>query len=209
MISQSSNNRPSGSSAKSCDAGIPIVGRTSSTGVYEILKVNPDGSISTGATPVSDTIAPYTPNPSAVGTPGGVIAAGTLIVNTTVIGTAIDAGLYRINPYFAYAGAAGGSVNIMLIKQGSTIETYVNTRGVYVDTYNPTISDISDGIAAYWHGNAIQDFGISLFTAYNRSNAQNYYLESGTYNMVIWVNSGITQSAPTQYVGFLEFSKIG
>lgn len=208
MIAQSSNNRPSGSSAKSCDAGIPIVGRTSSTGVYEILKVNADGSIATGGSPVSDTIVPYAPTPTATATPGGAIGTGVLLANINAVTTTIDAGNYRINPLIIYDGITGGSINFMLIKQLSAISTYAGTRAPFIDSFSPSMNDLVTGVSGFWHGSTIQQLAGTTQTAYNRSNAQTFYLESGIYDLIVYVDGGITQNAGFQFVGFWEFTKL-
>lgn len=209
MIGQNSNNRASGITAKDCDAGIPISGRTSGTGTYQILKVNADGSLPGGETPLPDATTSYMAQAQPIAVPPGAFAATTFLDVTQITAVVIDAGLYRINPFYMFPGAPGGSINLALARGGSTLLNYANTLTPYVDPFIPTTNDFFNGLAGFWHNNAVQVVGGSANTPYNRSNALNVYLDTGSYAMIAWVDTGITSIGGTGYCGVIEFTKIG
>jgi len=208
-IQQVSNNRPSGSTAKSCDAGIPIAGRTSSTGVYEILKLNADGSLSTGGSP--STVVPYTLQPTAFPlNPVGAFGVGVITHYAQITTSSINAGMYTINPsYIVETLTVGGAVNIALIKQGSTIDAYTGTRNVGTDDFNPAAIDLTTGFVALWHNLPLERLSTNFAATANlNATAKSMYLSSGTYALLVFVYTTFTTTAPTTYVGFTEFSQI-
>lgn len=209
-IQQVSNNRPSGSTAKACDAGIPIVGRTSSTGVYEILKVNADGSLSTGGQPI--TTVPYATTPTAYAlAPVGAKGVGVIVYYDTISVTALTAGLYAINPFYLVDTlTANGNVNFILIKRGSTLDAYTSGRNVGVDAFQPVISDFTTGYSCFWHSNPLQILSSvgAQSTGMLNATRKEVYLEAGVYALCIEVETTFTTASPTTYIGFSEFTKI-
>ncbi len=96
---QNSNLRPDGSTAIQCDAGTPIMGRTSTTGTYQILKVNADGSIAGLPSPIADASVYYSLTPNITPSPIGAMAGGTAILYADIINmTAMN----RIKPTSYY-----------------------------------------------------------------------------------------------------------
>lgn len=208
MIGSNSNNRPSGSTAKSCDAGLPISGRTSSTGEYQILKVGADGGIITGA-PVPDASIPYAPTPRQFLNPiGGALPVDRIVFNQQIISTTIASGVYRINPFYIYEGTAGGSVNFLLIKETTTLNTYAITRNPFVDNWAATVNNYQDGFAGIWHNVAVEEIANNIFLSYNRNNPAEIYLEAGTYRLVVYVHTSISTVNASTFTGFYEFTQI-
>lgn len=209
MITQKSNNRPSGSSAKSCDAGIPIVGRTSSTGVYEILKVNADGSLPLAANGTFVSGVPTPSTPTATANPlTSVKPAGLVLAYNAVNVAPITAGLYEINPFFICNASVAGSVNFMLIKSGTPLDVYATGRAPFTDSFTPGITDFQTGYAAFWHNVTNQALGGNNVLAYNRDNKQSVYLEAGIYWLLIYVHTDITMNAGANYFGFYTFNQL-
>ena len=208
MIGTISNNRPSGSTTKECDAGTPISGRTASNGVYQILKVGADGGLLSGA-PLPDASTPYATNPFPFNNPiGGALGVDLIVFNQIVSGT-INAGLYRINPFYIYEGTGGGSVNFLLIKENTQLGNYAITRNAFVDNWAATVSDYTGGYAGNWHNVANQEIANNILISYNRSNPLDVYLESGVYRVVVFVHTLITTLAGQTSTGFYEFTQIG
>lgn len=208
-IQQVSNNRPSGSTAKSCDAGIPIAGRTSSTGVYEILKLNADGGLSIGGSP--STVVPYTVQPTAYPlAPVGAFGVGVMTYYDTINTSTLDAGLYTINPsYIVESGTTTGAVNIALIKKGSLMDTYALTRTIGTDGFSPLITDFATGFVALWHNLPLETISSTIkATANLNATAKTVYLTSGNYALLVFVHTTFTTTASTTYVGFTEFTQI-
>lgn len=208
MIGQNSNNKATGYTAKECDAGIPISGRTGDTGTYEIIKTLPDGTIIVQQ-PLADTIIPYAIDALNVGTPGGVLGAGIIVAAQQITSTAINAGLYKITPYYVMDGNAGGAVNIVLFKKGTTIATYAATRTPFTDTFAPSITDMDTGFAYFWHNITMQSIGGTIRTSYNLSLTAETFLEAGEYVLLVYVHTAITQNATSQYIGVQQFTQIG
>lgn len=208
-IQQNSNNRPSGSTAKACDAGIPIMGRTASTGVYEIIKVNTDGSLPVAAngTNLAGVSTPQTPttgaNPST-----GAKAAGTVLAYNFIGASVITAGLYKINPFIIFSGNVLGAVNFTLIKQGSTLDAYAAGRTPFADTYLPTIADFQSGYSFFWHNIVNQAMGGGNNVSYNVNSEKTVYLETGNYYLLITVETSITMNAGAIYSGFYTFTQL-
>lgn len=202
------NNRPSGSGAKTCDRGLPVSGRTAATGEYQILKVGNDGGIITGS-PVADTGIAYAPNPMQFLNPiGGALPVDRIVFNQTIVNVTIAAGVYRINPFHIYEGTAGGSLNFLLVKELSTLNTYAATRNAYVDNFTPTVNDYNDGFSGIWHNVASEEISNNIFVAYNRNNPLELYLESGTYRLVVFVHTGISTVIGSTFTGFYQFTQI-
>lgn len=208
-ITQVSNNRPAGSTAKSCDAGIPIVGRTSATGVYEILKVNSDGSLPLAAngTYVTGVPTPQTPN-STANPVTGVKPVDLVLAYNAIVGSPVTAGLYKINPFFICEATVLGSVNMFLVKQGTPLDLYTLSRNPFVDGFAPLITDLAGGYTAAWHNVANQSIGGNIALSYNRSNELDVYLEAGIYWLLVTVHTNITMTAGANYQGFYTFNQL-
>ena len=210
-IQQVSNNRPSGSTALSCDAGIPIVGRTSSTGTYQILKVNADGSLAIGG--AASALVPYSLTPTAY--PLAPVAAkgvGIIVYYDQVTSAALTAGLYTINPtYQVDTLTVGGAVNFMLIKAGTPLDAYTSTRNVGVDGFTPAATDFQSGCGLFWHNNPLQIISSTNIQGTSNLNttAKNVYLEAGIYKLLVYVHTAFTNASSTSYIGFTEFTQIG
>jgi hypothetical protein len=208
-ITQVSNNRPAGSTAKSCDAGIPIVGRTSSTGVYEILKVNSDGSLPLAANGTFITGVPTPQTPNSTANPITGVKAVDLVLGYQAINTSpVTAGIYKINPFFICSATALGAVNFMLIKGGTPLDVYTVSRNPFVDGFAPSINDFNLGYTAFWHNVVNQNMGGNNALAYNRSNELEVYLEAGIYWLLITVHTNITMNAGANYSGFYTFNQL-
>jgi hypothetical protein len=208
-INQVSNNRPSGSTAKACDAGIPIVGRTSSTGVYEILKVNADGSLPLAANGTFVSGVPTSDSPTAGANPTtGVKAVDLVLAYNLVTPTPLTAGLYKINPFFICSATVLGAVDIMLIKQGSPLDAYTSTRAPFADGFAPSIGDFADGFAVFFNSVTNVNMGGNNALAYNRSNETTVYLEAGSYYLLVKVHTAITMTAGAIYSGFYNFTQL-
>jgi hypothetical protein len=208
-INQVSNNRPSGSTAKACDAGIPIVGRTSSTGVYEILKVNADGSLPLAANGTFITGVPTSDTPNSGGNPTtGIKAVDLVLAYDLVTPIPLTAGLYKINPFFICSATVLGAVDIMLIKDGSPLDAYTTGRAPFIDGFSPTITDFADGFAVFFNNVANVNMGGNNALSYNRSNETTVYLEAGSYKLLVKVHTAITMTAGAIYSGFYNFSKL-
>jgi len=213
MISQDSNNRPSGSPAILCDAGIPIVGRTSPTGVYEILKVNADGSLVGFPASAPDSSVAYIDSPVATTLSTGTYAAGSLLAADLVVSTAIAEGLYRITPFIKLAtSSTNPTINFLFIRVGSLADTYLSTIVAGNDDYDPAITQI-EGIEAFF--SAVVIAKITVVTGNNQAMSvntvsQDIFLPAGTYKLAVVQNSaaGITISAPQIATGLQQMLKL-
>jgi len=205
MINELSNNKPSGFQSYECDAGVPISGRTNTTGSYQILKVNSDGSIN-NATP--DTQALYTGyNTTSIAT------IGVSPVNLTFVGKSNpiniqNSGQYQVNPTFIYTGGAGGGISFILYQDGSVLNAYINSLTPFTDTFQATATDIASGLYGYWHNTVVQAFSVSLRTSFNRDNTNSLYLTAGTYYIAIITDGATVFNAGVGLIGFYEFLKI-
>jgi hypothetical protein len=199
------NLKQSGSTARQCDPGLPITGRSADTGQYNIARINSDGSLGTvGAAGGIDLITP-----SAMGTPIGLIAANTVVNFTAAIvsGAALLEGMYRVNPTAIWQGTGGGSLNFILYKTGTAFDTYASSVGSG-NIFTPSLTDLQAGVAGYWHAVAGQAIGAQAFIAYNRSNALDLYLEAGNYNLLVVTDTAITTTLSPMLVGFLSFARL-
>lgn len=210
MISQISNNKPSGYQSIDCDAGIPISGRTASNGSYQILKLSDTGSLlvqsGVGASSVQYQIE------SNVGTPTGAIGgkvAGIFLGNFNVITTAISSGWYTISPSFIAEASSGGAVTLILIKIGSTLDTYAGTLAGGTDAFTPSLADISaGGIACLWHTLPLTNRLSTSIMSATGGNAntleKTVYLEAGSYNLAVVVDTAITTAGTGQIFASLQ-----
>lgn len=210
MISQISNNKPSGYQSIDCDAGIPISGRTASNGSYQILKLSDTGSLlvqsGIGASGVQYQIE------SNIGTPTGAIGgkvAGIFLGDFNVITSAVSSGWYTISPSFIAEAVSGGAVTLLLLKIGSTLETYAGTLAGGTDAFSPSLADISGGgIACIWHTLPLTNRLSGTIMSATGGNAntleKTVYLEAGAYNLVVVVDTAITTAGSGQIFASLQ-----
>lgn len=206
------NTKPSGTVAKDCDAGTPIMGRTANNGTYEILKVNSDGSL-----PITPTYNPintfgaayFGKNPQNINVPLPAPPANTYLgrFNVPLAGFNLG-GLYEINPVFifSYVGALTGGVNFVLFEQGSNMDNYINllTPG---NTFAPSIADLP-GVYQYWHNTAAQNFGAGLGITFNRNNTLKTFLPNANYEIAIITEGALSIQAGLQKAGFYELTQL-
>ena len=208
MIGQNSNNKATGYTAKECDAGIPISGRTSDTGTYEILKVNADGSIATQSA-MPPAIGYLGTNAVAIVLPAFAPPANTYLGSVQLNGgNLIAAGLYRINPTFTWSGAAGGGVSFILANNSQIMGGYIASLPP-LNAFAPTIGDLQNGFYGYWHNTATQILGGNMMITYNRSQSLDVYLDAGFYTMALVTDGAFVSNGPGGFFGFYEFTKLG
>lgn len=208
MITQNSNNKPSGYNGKQCDSGTPISGRDSVYD-YHIIKVNTDGSLVTGVSALDGTGHYLMNNAQPVAIVGGAPPTGTYLGSIDVIFATVEKGVYTINPTFIYDGGAGGGISFILYKQGTNIDAYISTLPPF-NLFLPSIANLTTGVSGYWHNTASQQLGGgTIFTSYNRNNTLTCYLDAGQYKMAIITDGATNFNAGIGLAGFYEFSKIG
>jgi len=205
MITQNSNNKPSGVTGKTCDSGTPVSGKTDNN-EYQIIRVNTDGSIVTGGSYLAGV------NPYILTNPAGIVVAPAVIPPLVFLGQVLsinvtDTGVYRVNPVYIFQGLTNGAVNFVLYKTATTLSTYVATL-VAGNLFSPTLADLTDGLAGHWHNTTCQVLGGTTQISYNRNNTAELYLEAGIYNLVVYTEVNTTITAPTTLGGFYEFTKI-
>lgn len=205
MIGQNSNNKATGYTAKECDAGIPISGRTGQTGSYEIIKTLADGTLAGFPTYIpSLAYQGFSINTFAI--PGGTPPSNTFLGKSGAF-TLLNDGQYSVNPVFIYPGAAGGGISFVLYKSITNLGTYMATL-VPFNAFNPTSTDMNDGLYGYWHNTTSQSIGNTLMYAYNRSNTLSTFLTTGQYYLAA-ITDGATNFSPgVGLIGFNEFVKI-
>lgn len=205
MITQLSNNKPSGTlEAGICDPGTPISGRTNA-GRYQILRVNVDGSINI-ATPQNSSI--YTGfNATTLVTPPGAPPVNTFLGITNQTIQISSDGVYRINPTYIYPGNPGGGINFVLYKDFTNLGNYINTLPPF-NLFSPAVTDINQGLYGFWHNTVSQNLGAGLMTTYNRDNTQDLYLTTGQYNIALYTEAGVILTGGVSFIGLYEFTKV-
>jgi hypothetical protein len=209
MIAQSSNNKPSGFRSKSCDAGIPIMGRTSDTGVYDILKINSDGSLMT-ATNIPISGIPNNDVTTAVNNPTTSIkTTGLIVFNRQITIDPLTKGVYKIDPFFISMASTLGSFNFMLYKNGSSLALSCTGLIPFLDSVSFTSTDLMDGFGGFWHNIPQQLMNPSNTTiTYSNNSNKEIGLADGQYSLIIWVHTATTMITADCQIGFNEFSKI-
>ena len=207
MITQNSNNKPTGFTGKTCDAGTPVSGKTSGD-VYTILQTNPAGALISAVGLI--TSAPFVlTNPQTIIQTGGALATGTFIGAISV--GSIAEGMYRVNPAFFYETAvAGGGITFVLYSTTGAMGAYI--AGLANNTpFAPATGQVQGGLAGIWHNTASQQLGAgSIYFAYNRNNALDIYLSATTYGLAIVTDGAVNiNGGSSSTAGFTEFSKIG
>lgn len=213
MISQDSNNRPSGSPAILCDAGIPIMGRTSSTGVYEILKVNADGSLAGFPANAPDSSVAYIDSAITTTIATGTYAAGNLLASDLVVSTNISEGLYRITPFIkCVTSSVNPTITFLFIRVGSLADTYLSSLIVATDDYDPTITQI-EGVEAFFHSITLKTITtvVGNFVSMSISTTpQDIFLPAGTYKLATLQHSaaGINITQPQITTGLQQMCRL-
>lgn len=207
MISQDSNNRPSGSPAILCDAGIPIVGRTSTTGVYEILKVNADGSLAGLPVNVSNADVSYIDNPVSYPLNPALHTSGQLVGYSYIVLPAIVEGLYRITPFYQVDCPFGAAINFFIIKTGSAADAYASSLAIGTDAYNPTVAQL-DGVYGFYYNAIVQPVGSGTVSMTVNVSSQDIFLTAGTYQLACVAEAAFTNGTPTTTFGVQQFLKL-
>jgi hypothetical protein len=202
---QNSNLRPDGSTAIQCDAGTPIMGRTSTTGTYQILKVNADGSIAGLPSPIADASIYYSLTPNVTPSPVGAMAGGTAILYADLITTSINAGSYTLSPmYQVQATTTGGAITMILVKVGSTFDAYCSSLNLGSDAFTPNTGNLGTGFAQIWHNIPLQEMGTIAGVSTSTANAnvleKSTYLESGAYKLMVICHTAFTIGSPAVLV---------
>jgi hypothetical protein len=183
------------------------MGRTSDTGVYQILKVNADGSLPTASVTIPTFPDLLTPNATPLA-PAGAKAANLILSYGSFTVNVATAGNFTIRPFFMSQLTVLGAVSMYLIKQGSVLDAYASSRLVGTDSYNPAITDYVNGLAAAFHNIANQFIGVSTAKTFITSNIENFnvYLETGDYKLLVVVHTALTTGSTTVYDGFEIFT---
>jgi hypothetical protein len=204
---QGNNNRTSGISGQSCDAGTPISGKTAA-GVYQIVLLNPDGSLKTGVGYLGATFPYLVNNAQSIVQNGGALAANTFIGSIS-LGTLAE-GVYRVNPQFSYSGITGGGISFVLYSTAGALGAYIGTL-VNSVPFNPNQAQLQQGLAGYWHNTASQQIGGGgEFIAYNRNNSLDIFLAAGNYGLAMVTDGTVNINAGSiSTAGFTDFSKLG
>ena len=210
---QNSNLRPDGSTAIQCDAGTPIMGRTSTTGTYQILKVNADGSIAGLPSPIADASVYYSLTPNITPSPIGAMAGGTAILYADIITASINAGSYTLSPmYQVQATTTGGAITMILVKVGSALDTYCSGLNLGSDAFSPNAGNVQNGFAQIWHNIPLHQLGTIAGVSTSTANAnvleKTTYLESGTYKLMVICHTAFTIGTPAVLVS-LNFGNNG
>jgi hypothetical protein len=214
-FSNFNNADPQGTQLQNCSAGSPI-GGIDNNNIFRLLKLTASGGITTSPA-LDPTTTPYQIQslpPQGTGVVGAK-AASLALAKFNILATAVTAGLYTITPYFAIEGNTGGSVSILLVKIGSSLDTYANTLAYGTDPFAPTFNDVAfGGLAGAWHNLNMSKIGTgapSYAMPTNASNqTRNFYLEAATYSLIVVVDTAITTTGTGSCVaGFQNISNIG
>lgn len=207
------NNKSAGTTAKSCDAILPIGGITENSYYKAAVITNSGGFFS--EQPEPNTSLSYIDTPISVPITAALKPLGTFLANVNIHPTILtSSGQYRINPQFicpTSTASGTGGVNFIIYKTVSTFGTYVGTLTLGTSTVNPSIANLLDGITGFWQGQLMYSFGTgnSQITSNNNS-SKSIYLNAATgYSMLVVCHTAITTTDTTAYVGFTEFNRIG
>lgn len=214
-FSNFNNAYPQGSQLQNCSAGSPI-GGIDNNNIFRLLKLTASGGI-TNSPPLDPTTTPYQIQPQAPQGSGavGLKAASLALANFNVLSTAVTAGLYTIAPYFAIEANTGGTISLLLVKSGSSVDTYANTLTYGTDPWAPTFNDIANGgLAGAWHSLQMNGIGTGAASFALPTNAANItktlYLEAGTYRLIAVVDTALTTTGVGRTTGgFTSIANIG
>jgi hypothetical protein len=206
MITQVANNKPSGYQSVQCDAGIPVSGRTSDTGSYQILKLNADGGLA-GLPTYINTIADIGNNPVSIPLSIGTPPSNTFLGSGNACASQITEGVYRLNPTFLYEGGAGGGISIILYQVATPLDAYISLLPPF-NAFNPNLGNLQYGLYGYWHNSTSQSLGNTVQISYNRSNTYEVYLTQGLYKFAIVTDGAVVINNTLGYFGWYEFLKI-
>jgi hypothetical protein len=170
------------------------------------LKVNADGSITTTSTAPTIPTSANLINPTVTNLAAGAYVANRILsyTNTVAITTA---GIYIIRPFFMSQYSVFGAVNMLLVKNGTDLDSYTSSLTLGSDTFAPANSDIATGLSGAWHNIANQDLGGAQGKSLFNNNQQfEYYLEVGTYKLAITVHTALTTTINVLRHGFEQFA---
>lgn len=212
MIIQASNNKPSGSLQKSCDAGIPISGRTGTgaTDTYEILTVLPNGAIPNSA-PNSALTTPYANNPVVIGG-SGILAPNIFIHYEANFVTVTSAGVYLIDYAIQFIDVTIGSVDsldLVLSDNVSNLSGYAGGLVPCADPFNPSTVDYLGGNGYLITNVPLSQIGSTGAVTTQRQGGQvTKFLGVGGYDLIIVAHTNFTINSPETFLQLNQFSRI-
>lgn len=154
-----------GKTVKSCDAGSPVMGVTDATGVYQFLKLKPDGSlyssIAQGESITQQVL------------PAGPMATNTLLAFGQIVTAKPYARTLRLSPWVAFdTGGLAAGVAVMFTFAGSTLSVYAATRVAGVDNFSPALTDFHTGANGFYSVISMSQIGGSTIYATTNQAAQ-------------------------------------
>jgi hypothetical protein len=216
MIQRGTNNKSNGQTAKVCDAGSVVVGRTADNGEYKILKLNSDGSISSNQSTFVNGAKLSSNVPFGVVpiVPAGLKAPNTFLAGVDVSSVPLVNGVYSISPFVYFNATTAPNINIFLVKQNSTLDNYFQTLTAGVSVFFPTSADLQNGLVEFWHSANMSSIApVSNFFATNQANLKRDISISNPNNdnfrLYIVTDNATTLISGELFISNTLLSKIG
>jgi hypothetical protein len=211
MITQLSNNRYQDQNGKNCDAGVAIMGRTiDGNFTYKFLAIDANGNlnVNNGTTVITPIATANAPEDFTL--PTGLKAAGVILGYVDVVTLVPTENILSIMPQVVLDANVGGSVNFVLIKVGTSLDTYTSGRVMGVDSWNPVAATWVGGVVCAWHNITMSAIGAGAlkFSTANNTQEKSIYMTDGTYKIAIIVDTAITITGTVGYLNLQTATQI-
>jgi len=197
MIQRGTNNKSNGQTAKVCDAGSVVMGRTGDNGEYKVLKVDANGSISSsGLNFVAG--GNYSNNPTPTIIPVGPKPIDTLLTFLPIASVPLVQGIYQIAPFVILnsTGLPAANVDILLVRKNSNLYNYINTLVIGSGVFLPTMPDLQNGLIESWTNLSFQNIStignIQTLAGSLTALQRNVYLDTEEYYFAVLSNSNFS-----------------
>jgi len=207
MINQVSNNKPSGFQSKECDAGIPISGRTSDNGTYQILKLLPNGIVANQ----SPIVAQYVGLPTTqIFVVPAAVTAGRFLGILPAFLTIDERGVYDLEPYVQLECTGTPIIDLIITSVSSGLTTYAGTISAGTDPFAPTFGDFTLVDSGFYFDD-VPLLPVTSSANIQRSDIQNgvragkfhkFLFEPGDYSLILVARGSFTITGAQSLVGF-------
>jgi hypothetical protein len=198
---------PQGTQEQDCTSGNAI-GGLDSNNIFRLLQVTSNGLLPNSTTNAATALGatPQPLNPSAYAANVCLCYFTNLYSNTSGRALQID-----FSPNLLAEFSAGNLINLVFMYSASNLANYSITRSLGVDTFAPSIADVS-GALSFFHNQPFQPFGAPgagslVSTAASPIIGRSLVLPSGTNLQCMVIAGGaITNNGNQVYLGFNKFS---
>lgn len=203
MISSNSNAKKANTNGQGCSTGNLIMGQTyDGNNTFKPIGVDANGNllVNNGTSQITPIAIATAPEDFTL--PIGLKAAGVILGYVDVLTLLPTENILSLTPQLVLEANAGGSVSFVLIKTGTSLDTYTSGRVMGVDSWNPVAATWTGGVICAWHNISMSAIGAGAlkFSTANNTQEKQIYMTDGSYKIAIIVDTALTITGTIGYL---------